>query len=198
MIINYSFASFPQRSLILTATDGHRQISVSEPIEGLSATDWQRIESLGPEHLLASNPQLGQKLRRTEQLLADTLQSIQRNNSAIDSGRGFIAYGRELIAALKADPANHSRTRKYSATLSTFAGHLRTQGIDDIPLADLSAAHIDDFCAALRSGERKEATVSFYCRILKAIYNTAVRAGLITSSAPFANAPTNAFNLPTP
>ncbi|MBE6304303.1 MAG: hypothetical protein E7082_00050 [Bacteroidales bacterium] len=199
MIVNYSFSSFPQRSVIITATDGDRQISVTEPIGEMSAPQWSAFEQAGyasPEQFITDWNSLLQKLRHTEQLLAATLRSIQRTHSAIDSGQGIIAYGRALIASLKADPANASRTRKYSATLTTFAGHLRTLGLTDINLADLSAAHIDQFTAALRAGGRKEATVSFYCRILQAIYNTAVRTGLINSTSPFANAPTNANHLP--
>ena len=199
MIVNYSFSSFPQRSVIITATDGDRQISVTEPIDGVTAGEWKSFEKSGytsPENHLPIWPLLSRKLRHTEQLLAVTLQSIQRSSSALTSGQGFIAYGRSLIASLKADPANASRTRKYADALSRFAGHLRTLGLTDINLADLSAAHIDRFTSDLRAGGRKEATVSFYCRILQAIYNTAVRSGLINSTSPFANAPTNANHLP--
>jgi hypothetical protein len=185
MIINYSFSSFPQRSVILTATDGHRQISVTEPVVEITAKEWKELENGGPEQLLASCPLLSQKLRQTEQLLASTLQSIQRSSQAIDSGKGFIAYGRELIETLKPDPANKSRIRKYADCLSRFSGHLRTRGLNDINLADLSATDVYDFTEALTADGCKPSTISFYCRILKAIHRTAIRASLINPSNPF-------------
>ena len=187
MIFNYSFSSFPQRSVILTATDGNRQISVTEPVSGLTAGQWKRYEQAGPEQFLAEYPQMRQKLSQTEPLLAAALQSIERNNSAIDSGRGFIAYGRELIAELKPDPANRSRIRKYADCLSRFAGFLSTRGLSDVPLAELSAAHVADFIAALTADGCKPSTISYYCRILRAIHRTAIRAALINPSNPWTN-----------
>ncbi len=194
MTVSYSFSSHPRRSVTLTASDGSRQLSVTEPIDGVAAGAWRAFESSGyaePEQFLSAMPQLLEKLRRTESVIETTLATIRRDANAMDSGRGFVEYAREIIERDKAAGRTAARPSKYADVIGVFSKFLAARGMTDVRLVDFNSALVDDFCAQSRRRGIKESSLAFYCRILGAIYHSAVRAGLINDVRPFVNAPNN-------
>ncbi len=73
----------------------------------------------------------------------------------------------------------------YRSTLNCFKRFLSTKGEDDIMLDHITGDVIIDFQAYLNSRGITRNTVSFYMRILRAVYNTAVDDGLIEQRNPF-------------
>ncbi len=190
MTVNYTFSSYPRPAVVVTATDGRRRLSVTEPVDGIAEQAWKDFEQSGyadAECFISGNSLLQEKLRRTERIMADTLDRIHRDSRAIANGQGIAEYAAGLIAAMEAG----SRATKYRNALSVLQKYLAAAGLPDISLAQFDTEAVDALCRYMRGRGLKESTVSFYCRILGAIYHTAVRQGLINDAAPFAAAPMN-------
>ncbi len=73
----------------------------------------------------------------------------------------------------------------YRSALNCFKQFLSTKGEDDVMLDHITGDIIIDFQAYLNSRGITRNTVSFYMRILRAVYNTAVDDGLIEQRNPF-------------
>ncbi len=73
----------------------------------------------------------------------------------------------------------------YRSALNCFKQFLSTKGEDDVMLDHITGDVIIDFQAYLNSRGITRNTVSFYMRILRAVYNTAVDDGLIEQRNPF-------------
>jgi integrase len=70
----------------------------------------------------------------------------------------------------------------YQTALNSFRKFRKGR---DIPLADISSNELLAYEAALRNKGNCPNTTSFYMRILRAVYNTAVELGLICQKYPF-------------
>ncbi len=78
---------------------------------------------------------------------------------------------------------NHSGTaRNYQSALNSFKRFRRNK---DIPLSKLSQTSAEDYQAYLRALGIRPNSISFYMRILRAVYNRAVRQGITTDRKPF-------------
>ncbi len=73
--------------------------------------------------------------------------------------------------------------KNYERALNSFMAFT----LNDIPLSAVSERLIGDYNAFLQRRGVVRNTVSFYMRILRAVYNKAVREGLVTQTSPFQN-----------
>lgn len=73
-------------------------------------------------------------------------------------------------------------TETYASTLKCFQTVMDTR---DLPLCQLTASVVEDFERRLTARGLMTNTTSFYLRILRAIYNRAVREGLTVDARPF-------------
>lgn len=194
MTVDYQFTSFPTRSVTTTASDGRFRVAVSLPVEDVARNDWKSFEGSGfadPERFINSHRRLKEKLSQSILILESTLRQINTSNAALDSGTGFVAYGRQLAESLRAEAGTESRRRKYTSVLRRFERFLATEGLDDVMLANLDRDIIDRFNQSLADEHMMATTIGFYNRILHAIYNNAVREGLVIQADPFGNVEMN-------
>lgn len=194
MTVDYQFTSFPTRSVTTTASDGRFRVAVSLPVEDVARNDWKSFEGSGfadPERFINSHTRLKEKLSQSILILESTLRQISTSNAALDSGTGFVAYGRQLAESLRAEAGTESRRRKYTSVLRRFERFLATEGLDDVILANLDRDIIDRFNRSLVDEHMMATTIGFYNRILHAIYNNAVREGLAIQADPFGNVEMN-------
>lgn len=78
---------------------------------------------------------------------------------------------------------NHSGTAKnYSAALGSFK---RFRNSEDIPMEAIDQMMMEDYQAYLKSAGLTPNSISFYMRILRAVYNRAVEQGLTEDRNPF-------------
>lgn len=194
MTVDYQFTSFPTRSVTTTASDGRFRVAVSLPVEDVARNDWKSFEGSGfadPERFINSHTRLKEKLSQSILILESTLRQINTSNAALDSGTGFVAYGRQLADRLRAEAGTESRRRKYTSVLRRFERFLSAEGLDDVMLASLDRDIIDRFNQSLADEHMMATTIGFYNRILHAIYNNAVREGLVIQADPFGNVEMN-------
>ena len=194
MTVDYQFTSFPTRSVTTTASDGRFRVAVSLPVEDVTRNDWKSFEGSGfadPERFINSHTRLKEKLSQSILILESTLRQINTSNAALDSGTGFLAYGRQLAESLRAEAGTESRRRKYTSVLRRFERFLATEGLADVRLASLDRDIIDRFNQSLADERMMATTIGFYNRILHAIYNNAVREGLAIQADPFGNVEMN-------
>lgn len=194
MTVDYQFTSFPTRSVTTTASDGRFRVAVSLPVEDVARNDWKSFEGSGfadPERFINSHRRLKEKLSQSILILESTLRQINTSNAALDSGTGFVAYGRQLAESLRAEAGTESRRRKYTSVLRRFERFLATEGLDDVMLANLDRDIIDRFNQSLADEHMMATTIGFYNRILHAIYNNAVHEGLVIQANPFGNVEMN-------
>lgn len=194
MTVDYQFTSFPTRSVTTTASDGRFRVAVSLPVEDVTRNDWKSFEGSGfadPERFINSHTRLKEKLSQSILILESTLRQINTSNAALDSGTGFVAYGRQLAESLRAEAGTESRRRKYTSVLRRFERFLATEGLADVRLASLDRDIIDRFNQSLADERMMATTIGFYNRILHAIYNNAVREGLVIQADPFGNVEMN-------
>lgn len=96
-------------------------------------------------------------------------------------GVGVTAFMREQIAQLTAD--NRLGTaRNYTRTLRSFSGFL---GGGELPFAAFTERLVEEYNAYLLRRGVVRNTVSFYMRILRSVYNKAVRRRLAEPASPF-------------
>lgn len=92
-----------------------------------------------------------------------------------------LRFMRELIQELRS--RNRLGTaRNYERAHNSLAAYLRGA---DLPLSDLTESVIEGYNAHLQGRGVVRNTVSFYMRILRSVYNQAVRKGLIAPPHPF-------------
>lgn len=194
MTVDYRFTSSPQRAVILEVSDGSRQLSVTEPLNGISQQNWDAFERSGFKHpgeFIASQQHLSDKLKQSEAILGETLRRIQTATNACDHPLGIVEYGQQLVARMRqTTPLPTSRIRKYTTTLRRFAAYLRSTGLPDLPLNRFDTTDVGEFSHHLESQKISTTSIGFYNRILAAIYNRAVAENLITDLHPFRNTPT--------
>lgn len=100
-----------------------------------------------------------------------------------DKGKdvSFNDYIRQQIARLKR--LGKIRTSEtYTAALKSFSGFMNDK---EVPFDELNADLLAEYEAYLKGRDNSPNTVSFYMRILKAVYNRAVENGLTEQRHPF-------------
>ncbi|MCS2314153.1 site-specific integrase [Phocaeicola vulgatus] len=93
----------------------------------------------------------------------------------------FFNFMENVIARLRR--LNHIGTAKnYSAALGSFK---RFRDNKDIPMEAIDQITMEDYQAYLKSASLTPNSISFYTRILRAVYNRAVEQGLVKDRRPF-------------
>lgn len=119
-----------------------------------------------------------------------TLENEHHRYSADDVITAFLKLTKELslcsfmhkvIAQLK-QLGKERTSETYTAALKSF---MRFRNEQDIPLDGISSDLIQMYEAWLRAREVRMNTISFYMRILRAVYNRAVEKGLVEQKEPF-------------
>lgn len=119
-----------------------------------------------------------------------TLENEHHRYSADDVITAFLKLTKEVslcsfmhkvIAQLK-QLGKERTSETYTAALNSF---MRFRNEQDIPLDGISSDLIQMYEAWLRAREVRMNTISFYMRILRAVYNRAVEKGLVEQKEPF-------------
>lgn len=111
-----------------------------------------------------------------------TVDDVVDRFRTLQQGTSVLSFLGGQIARLKAE--NRLGTaRNYSRALNSFSAFLG----DDIPFAALSEQLVEEYSAYLMRRGVVRNTVSFYMRILRSVYNKAVRQRLAEQTFPFAN-----------
>ena len=93
------------------------------------------------------------------------------------------AFVEKQIAGLRAD-GKLGTARNYRRTLNSFSGFLNGA---DIPFSLLDERLVGRYNDWLQRRRIVRNTVSFYMRVLRAVFNKAVREGIVPQSSPFRN-----------
>ena len=93
----------------------------------------------------------------------------------------FVDYMRELIEQLRLQ-GRYGTAKNYEKALHVFT---KFMGSNEFPLAAISSRTIAEFNSYLLRRGLLRNSISFYMRILKAVYNKAVRQRLIEQTFPF-------------
>ncbi len=110
-----------------------------------------------------------------------TVADVASRFCALPQGVGILSFMCEQVAQLTAD--NRLGTaRNYSRTLNSFSGFL---GGEDLPFAAFTERLVEEYNAYLMRRGVVRNTVSFYMRILRSVYNKAVRKHLAEPASPF-------------
>ena len=110
-----------------------------------------------------------------------TVDEVADRFCAQSCGVGVTAFMREQIAQLTAD--NRLGTaRNYTRTLRSFSGFL---GGGELPFAAFTERLVEEYNAYLLRRGVVRNTVSFYMRVLRSVYNKAVRRRLAEPASPF-------------
>lgn len=103
------------------------------------------------------------------------------NNSTARRNNFLIPFMSDIIERFR--HLNRTATaNNYSAAMNSF---LRFRNGNDIPLASIDSALIEDYQTYLRSTGLTLNSISFYMRIMRAVYNNAVRHHLTSDRSPF-------------
>lgn len=113
--------------------------------------------------------------------IAYSVQDVVRRFESSASCVSVPAFMQEQIDLLK--HANRLGTaRNYEKTLQSFSAFL---GRANLPLSAITEQLIDDYNAYLQQRGIVRNSISFYMRILRAVYNKAVRQKLVEQAHPF-------------
>lgn len=100
-----------------------------------------------------------------------------------DAGVSLCGFTKELVERFRS--AGKVRLcETYTSALSSF---MRFRGGRDIPLSGIDGPLMEDYQDYLKSSGLSMNTVSFYIRILRAVYNRAVSIGLTEQRSPFSS-----------
>lgn len=128
----------------------------------------------------------------TISLTKEQIEALLRNeNVTIDltgettvcpaAGTSLTEYMKDLIRRLKAN-GNIRTSETYTQALKKL---LRFMLDEDLAISDITDQRMQDYQAWLRKQGLALNTISFYMRILRAVYNKAVDQGLLTDRRPF-------------
>ena len=190
MTLGYRFISIPQESVVLTVSDGRRQLSVTEPIGPVDPDLMPLLLNDNPAavaRFLSSRPLLKSKLDRAADILGDALANIGTAGESIDRRTGILPYLESVLQdeTLRAGDRRASKVEKYRTAINTFTRFLRDAGLADETLDNLDADMADGFDRWMQQRKILPSTREFYLRRILAIYNRAVRDGLVLDSRPF-------------
>lgn len=158
----------------------------------VAADEWDapsaRIRTAAPDPL-ARQDRIDSDMRLLRRIVRE-LECAQGRYSACDAVRRFRAVDRRLlvqeymqqqIVRLR-DADRHGTARNYERTWRSFAAFL--DGVR-LPVAALTEQLVCDYNAFLVRRGVVRNTISFYMRILRAVYNKAVRQRLVEQAYPF-------------
>ncbi|MCM1108429.1 MAG: site-specific integrase [Clostridium sp.] len=97
------------------------------------------------------------------------------------SGQSLFGYMESLVQSLNG-MGRHRTSETYAATLKSFSSFTRGE---DVLIEEMDAGLMQRYEAFLRGRSLTKNTVSFYMRILRAVYNRAVEQCLVEPGNPF-------------
>lgn len=95
----------------------------------------------------------------------------------------LVKFAEKVVVQL-GERKEHRLTETYSCAMRSF---MRFRKGKDIKLTDITRKVIDDYECYLKQEGLTLNSISFYMRILRAIFNRAVREGLVQDCRPFSN-----------
>jgi len=98
----------------------------------------------------------------------------------------FSSFIHNRISELRKE-RRYSTAANYQHTLNSFVSFAENENIGCVTLSMIKDSLIGRYEAWLKSRGVKRNTTSFYTRILRAVYNLAVRQGLVRQTYPFRN-----------
>lgn len=110
-----------------------------------------------------------------------TVDDVANRFRILSQGVGILSFMHEQIAQLTAD-GRLGTARNYSRALNSFSGFL---GGANLPFAAFTERLVEEYNAYLLRRGVVRNTVSFYMRILRSVYNKAVRKHLAEPASPF-------------
>lgn len=114
---------------------------------------------------------------------ADTSEKEFLQESATAESHTLVEFAEKVVAQL-GERKEHRLTETYSCAMRSF---MRFRKGKDIDLVDITRKMIEDYEHYLKLEGLTLNSISFYMRILRAIFNRAVREGLVRDSRPFSN-----------
>jgi len=151
---------FTGRRLAVPRGSSERRKQLSEYEESM-ACDLQRMDSV---------------VRELEKSGRCTLDEIMRCYRSIMSGNSLGVFAEKLATEL----SEWDRERTARAYRSAASRFIRFNGGQDIKLEHITLTMITDFQQSLKNERRSMNTVSFYMRMLRAIYHKAIEEGRIS------------------
>ena len=141
-------------------------------------------------YLFLLRGRINRDIRRLEKISV-SLDNTSRNSYTADdiirkfqdtvTDDSFFSFMKEVIVQLKR--LNRDRTAEtYTATLSSF---LRFQNRKDVLMEEMTSDLMQEYEAYLKASGIVMNTISFYMRILRAVYNRAVEKGIVEQRNPF-------------
>ena len=190
MTLGYRFISIPQESIVLTVSDGRRQLSVTEPLGPVDPDLMPLLLNDDPTavaRFLSSRPLLKSKLDRAADILRSALTSIGTAGESIDRRTGILPYLESVLRdeTLRAGDRRASKVEKYRTAINTFTRFLRDAGLAHETLDNLDEDIAAGFDRWMQQRGILPSTREFYLRRILAIYNRAVRDGLVLDARPF-------------
>ena len=141
-------------------------------------------------YLLLLRGRINRDIRRLEKISVSLVNTYRNSYTADDIIRkfqdtvtddSFFSFMKEVIVQLKR--LNRDRTAEtYTATLSSF---LRFQNRKDVLMEEMTSDLMQEYEAYLKASGIVMNTISFYMRILRAVYNRAVEKGIVEQRNPF-------------
>lgn len=104
--------------------------------------------------------------------------------AAVDDAVGWFTNFVDVLLQQLRDRKKHRLMETYSCTKRSFMKFRQQQ---DIKMADIDSKLMDDYECYLKQTGLTLNSISFYMRILRAIYNKAVKDGLAQDKHPFCN-----------
>ena len=141
-------------------------------------------------YLLLLRGRINRDIRRLEKISVSLVNTSRNSYTADDiiqkfqdtvTDDSFFSFMKEVIVQLKR--LNRDRTAEtYTATLSSF---LRFQNRKDVLMEEMTSDLMQEYEAYLKASGIVMNTISFYMRILRAVYNRAVEKGIVEQRNPF-------------
>ena len=190
MITSYNFVSVPQNTVVMTVSDGKRQMSVTEPIGNVTTRMMAQLKNgdiEAIEHFLTGKATLKTKLDRSAMVLEDALRQIDIVSESIDRGISILEYfevcsQKELEITKDPKSVRSRRNRVVNNCLKKFLNHI---GRPNETLNKINADFIAEFDNWLKGRNTILATRQYYIRRVAAFYHRAVKAGLVLDTRPF-------------
>lgn len=141
-------------------------------------------------YLFLLRGRINRDIRRLEKISVSLVNTSRNSYTADDiiqkfqdtvTDDSFFSFMKEVIVQLKR--LNRDRTAEtYTATLSSF---LRFQNRKDVLMEEMTSDLMQEYEAYLKASGIVMNTISFYMRILRAVYNRAVEKGIVEQRNPF-------------
>ncbi len=141
-------------------------------------------------YLFLLRGRINRDIRRLEKISVSLVNTYRNSYTADDiiqkfqdtvTDDSFFSFMKEVIVQLKR--LNRDRTAEtYTATLSSF---LRFQNRKDVLMEEMTSDLMQEYEAYLKASGIVMNTISFYMRILRAVYNRAVEKGIVEQRNPF-------------